>query len=222
MIHADERYSTIQEEWDAKASKEDPLITYKALHSTLVEMYNQAEDIRLWPLSFRWPMATWTRGRAVLIRNAAHPMLPHLGQGAAQGLEDGVAFGVLLSHIPEAGPAPTSEAGSRRSLESDVEADLHAVITQRLHLFQEIRQNRTAAMQVFSNAGQDEAKKIKRDARPYVMGKVPTDQQEFHEYSFGYDVVEDCLLELKKLMHPRDQGPFRVEDTQLGNTHCKL
>jgi salicylate hydroxylase len=205
MIHADERYSTSVEDWNAEASKEDLLNTYKAFHPALVELCNQADDIRLWPLLFRRPNATWTKGKAILIGDAAHPMLPHQGQGGAQGLEDGAALGVLLSHIPAGASAPIpkddilASSKSNSSESSAAAADLDAVIAERLHLFQEIRKNRTAAVQIFSNAGQDEAAKIERDAKPYVNGKVPTNPQEFHDYSYGYDVVEDCLIALKKL-----------------------
>lgn len=43
------------------------------------------------------PLATFTRGRTVLIGDAAHAMLPNLGQGAGQGIEDAVTLGILLS-----------------------------------------------------------------------------------------------------------------------------
>ena len=49
-----------------------------------------------WGLYDRRPLASWTRGRLVLIGDAAHPMLPHLGQGANQAIEDGVALAVFL------------------------------------------------------------------------------------------------------------------------------
>jgi salicylate hydroxylase len=228
MIHADERYTTDEEDWNAKASKEDLLMTYKAFHPALVEMCNQAEDIRLWPLLYRRPNATWTKGKAILIGDAAHPMLPHQGQGGAQGLEDGAALGVLLSHIPETGSAPTSETNSRRSSLSDdsgvstSKVDLDAVIQERLRLFQDIRRNRTAAMQIFSNAGQDEAKKIKRDARPYVKGKVPTNQQEFHEYSFSYNVVEDCLQALNALRKSGSEVTYSEQDFRLERVRSNL
>jgi salicylate hydroxylase len=205
MIHADERYSASVEDWHAGAPKEDLLNTYKAFHPALVELCNQADDIRLWPLLFRRPNATWTKGRAILIGDAAHPMLPHQGQGGAQGLEDGAALGVLLSHIPAAtaAPIPKSDILASSKTESSgssaARAELDAVIAERLYLFQEVRKNRTAAVQIFSNAGQDEAAKIERDAKPYVTGKVPTNPEEFHDYSFGYDVVEDCLVALKRL-----------------------
>ena len=39
----------------------------------------------------------WGAGRVTLLGDAAHPMLPHTGQGAAQALEDGVALGLALA-----------------------------------------------------------------------------------------------------------------------------
>ncbi|KAJ3010022.1 UNVERIFIED_CONTAM: hypothetical protein HDU68_002372 [Siphonaria sp. JEL0065] len=44
----------------------------------------------------RKPLATWSQGRCVLIGDAAHPMSPHLGQGANTALEDGGLLSELL------------------------------------------------------------------------------------------------------------------------------
>jgi 2-polyprenyl-6-methoxyphenol hydroxylase-like FAD-dependent oxidoreductase len=41
-----------------------------------------------WHARDRWPSRTWHRGNVVLVGDAAHPMLPTLGQGACQCLED--------------------------------------------------------------------------------------------------------------------------------------
>ena len=54
---------------------------------------SRPEDMRLDELFDRAPLSEWGRGRVTLLGDAAHPMLPHAGQGAAQALEDAVALG---------------------------------------------------------------------------------------------------------------------------------
>src|SRR5262249_22013324 len=39
----------------------------------------------------------WHKGRVLLIGDAAHATTPHLGQGAAQSVEDAVVLGELLA-----------------------------------------------------------------------------------------------------------------------------
>jgi salicylate hydroxylase len=45
----------------------------------------------------RDPSPAWTRGRLTLLGDAAHAMLPHLGQGANQSIEDGMALATILA-----------------------------------------------------------------------------------------------------------------------------
>jgi salicylate hydroxylase len=49
-----------------------------------------------WGMYDRAPLPRWSRGRLTLLGDAAHPMLPHLGQGVNQALEDAVALATLL------------------------------------------------------------------------------------------------------------------------------
>jgi len=56
----------------------------------------RADDIRLDRLFRRDPIASWGRGLVTLLGDAAHPVLPHTAQGAAQALEDAVALGLAL------------------------------------------------------------------------------------------------------------------------------
>ena len=50
-----------------------------------------------WALYDREPLPAWTKGRLTLLGDAAHPMLPHLGQGANQSIEDGMALATILA-----------------------------------------------------------------------------------------------------------------------------
>jgi 2-polyprenyl-6-methoxyphenol hydroxylase-like FAD-dependent oxidoreductase len=63
-----------------------------------------AADLRLDELYDRNPSDRWGDGLVTLLGDAAHPMLPHAGQGAAQALEDAVALGQILRH--DAAPEP--------------------------------------------------------------------------------------------------------------------
>jgi 2-polyprenyl-6-methoxyphenol hydroxylase-like FAD-dependent oxidoreductase len=69
------------------------------------------EDLRLDELVERDPISSWGRGAVTLLGDAAHPMLPHAGQGAAQALEDAVVLGSSLRGIPDQSPI---EAALRR------------------------------------------------------------------------------------------------------------
>ena len=54
------------------------------------------EDLRFEPLFVRAPLPSWGTGPVTLLGDAAHPVLPHTAQGAAQALEDAVALGLAL------------------------------------------------------------------------------------------------------------------------------
>jgi salicylate hydroxylase len=54
-----------------------------------------------WGLYDREPLPSWTCGRLTLLGDAAHPMLPHVGQGANQAIEDAVALAAILARADE-------------------------------------------------------------------------------------------------------------------------
>jgi salicylate hydroxylase len=81
-----------------------------------------------WGLYDRNPLARWTNGRLALLGDAAHAMLPHMGQGANQAIEDAMALAALLG-------------GSSA-------ADAPSVLIQ----YQELRRDRTARIQQLSRS----------------------------------------------------------------------
>jgi 2-polyprenyl-6-methoxyphenol hydroxylase-like FAD-dependent oxidoreductase len=56
----------------------------------------RADDLRVDELFEPSPLAVWGRGPVTLLGDAAHPMLPHAGQGAAQAMEDAVGLALVL------------------------------------------------------------------------------------------------------------------------------
>lgn len=66
-------------------------------HFRAIVSATKPDDMRLDELFDREPLASWGEGRVTLLGDAAHPMLPHAGQGAAQALEDAVALGSCVA-----------------------------------------------------------------------------------------------------------------------------
>jgi salicylate hydroxylase len=57
----------------------------------------QVQTTFRWALYDRDPLPSWTKGSLTLLGDAAHPMLPHLGQGANQSIEDGMTLAIILA-----------------------------------------------------------------------------------------------------------------------------
>jgi salicylate hydroxylase len=132
---------------------------FSDFHPSASAILDKITEVKQWPLLFRYPIPTWVKGRMTVVGDAAHPMLPHQGQGGAQSIEDGVALGIAFCG---AGVA-------------DVEA--------RLAVYDRIRRIRASAIQIFSNAGQDQAHRIRDEASKFIPAeKVPSKSSSFGKY----------------------------------------
>jgi salicylate hydroxylase len=87
------------------------------------ELLRHVEITFRWALYDREPLPTWTKGRLSLLGDAAHPMLPHLGQGANQSIEDGIALATILARADRmtAPNALTAYEKLRRARVADVQ-----------------------------------------------------------------------------------------------------
>ncbi len=85
------------ESWSAVGDRDELAASFAGWNPHITSVLEKVENCFWWGLYDRRPLDTWTNGRLVLLGDAAHAMLPHLGQGANQSIEDGVALAVLLA-----------------------------------------------------------------------------------------------------------------------------
>jgi salicylate hydroxylase len=93
------------ESWTEKGNVADTMARYEGWHPTVRALIAAFPETYIWALHDRLPLPQWTTGRASLLGDACHPMLPFMAQGAAQSIEDGAALAALLEAMPDDVPA---------------------------------------------------------------------------------------------------------------------
>ena len=83
--------------WQAPVEPGEALAAFKGWHPAVTEMVGAVEHTVRWGLFTVRPLLHWSRGRAVLLGDAAHAMLPHHGQGANTTIEDAITLAELLA-----------------------------------------------------------------------------------------------------------------------------
>ncbi|KAH6950329.1 3-hydroxybenzoate 6-hydroxylase 1 [Ilyonectria robusta] len=158
--------------WLAGGKIEDLIDIYSEFSPELIEMCNLAEDLKLWSLATRDPPEKFYKGRTVLVGDAAHPMLPHQGQGGAQSFEDCAALGTLF-------PADTTVDQ----------------IPRRLELYNKLRYHRAVTIMFMSKINDERRGEMMEDLRKFVPdAQLPNSM---FEYSWDSYVVRDAQELLK-------------------------
>ncbi|GAA3676714.1 FAD-dependent monooxygenase [Arthrobacter ginkgonis] len=100
-----------EEGWSIPGDPEQMRASFPGATGDLARLLDRVTDCSKWGLFGRRPSRDWGRGRIQLIGDAAHPMLPNAGQGAAQAFEDAY---VLARWMDEhAGDLPAAFEGFR-------------------------------------------------------------------------------------------------------------
>ncbi|KAM0440607.1 hypothetical protein ACHAQK_005579 [Fusarium lateritium] len=121
--------------WGHGGSKELLLEVYRDFEPRVKELLSLVvvEELKLWTLLDMDRIPTWHKDRLVLLGDAAHPFLPHQGQGGGIAIEDAASLAALL-------PLGTTAED----------------IPDRLALYEKVRDERAHTVQEFTRqAGED-------------------------------------------------------------------
>ncbi len=86
------------ESWSARCAPEEAVAAFEGWSPVVTALLASSEETGRWALYDREPLRNWSTGRVTLLGDAAHPMLPHAGQGTNQAIEDAAALAAYLSN----------------------------------------------------------------------------------------------------------------------------
>jgi len=93
--------SWTQESWTQECERSEVMDTFAGWHEPLLRLLGSSDRYYKWALYDRDPLESWSKGRVTLLGDAAHAMLPHIGQGACMAIEDGYVLADLVSQHPD-------------------------------------------------------------------------------------------------------------------------
>jgi salicylate hydroxylase len=158
----------MRESWSAPGDPNVLRAEFEGWDPRIEAVLSEVDNTFRWALYDREPLPTWTNGRLTLLGDAAHPMLPHLGQGANQAMEDGMALAIILANVEKASAPAALLAYEKLRRERVAEIVLGA------------RQNglRVDSMSAYTDLD-------RRDAELAAHA-------EFRKHLYAYDVVPDA------------------------------
>lgn len=115
--------------WGHLGNVDKLLHVFKGFDQAILDVFAKADpqSVKVWKLLDMDVIPQWHHHHLALIGDAAHPFLPHQGQGGGVAIEDAISLAVVL------GPdVPLAE------------------VTQRLKLYNDIRHERATRIQSFS------------------------------------------------------------------------
>jgi salicylate hydroxylase len=106
FVAVTEEDSWQRESWVDRGEVADTLAAFAGWHDQVLSIIGAADETYKWALFDRTPLPRWSAGRVTLLGDSCHPMLPFMGQGAAQAIEDAATLKGCLEKfsddVPEA------------------------------------------------------------------------------------------------------------------------
>lgn len=90
-----------EEGWTLPGDVEDLRRAYSNFHGDARKLLCALDDVTRSALHVRDPMPQWAKGRATLLGDAAHPMVPFMAQGACMAIEDAVVIARAIESSPD-------------------------------------------------------------------------------------------------------------------------
>ena len=187
--HASREEDAIIEDWNFPATYEDLEKVLDGFHPAVKKVFLMSPEVKVYTQMKREPLDKMTKGKAVLIGDACHPMLLTHAQGVSSSIEDAAALELFLADVPGSGEV-TSAASEK--------------LLQRLSQFEAFRLPRVSATQILTEpvvpGPQAAANFAKQEAeiRKYYSGPLPPPGAMPHsppicQFFFGYDVRKEGM-----------------------------
>lgn len=126
------------ESWSARGEPDELAARFDGWNPDVKSLVAAVRETRRWALYDREPLARWSSGAVTLLGDAAHPMLPHHGQGVSQAVEDAA----VLAHCLDAPARVASSTAACRGLIADA-----------LDAYDGVRRPHTTRVQLGSRGG---------------------------------------------------------------------
>ena len=87
-----------EESWKKEGSFEELVREFSSYDESIFSLLNSSSKLYKWGIYVRPPLKALITKKVTLLGDAAHPMVPFLGQGGCMAIEDAYAFGLLCGH----------------------------------------------------------------------------------------------------------------------------
>ena len=168
-----------KDDWNSPASIEDVMEQAHGFHPSVNKILEKIDDVKVYNLSCRPPLDRYTKGKALVIGDAAHTMLPSHAQGGAMCIEDAAALEVLFSGLEGTSDIPG-----------------------RCELYNKVRLPRDSVVQLLSNSGPMGHSKIVEEVRAIDPElQLPDDSAQPYDKPWGPVFLEyDAFDEARKAL----------------------